>query len=127
MSAIRLDQVVVLTGRDCAVLWRAADLNELRVKARGQNDDLYRTLVTIYENALLYRDSVYGKTDAHSTETAGDWLWWNTADLAARAGCTPRTIRNHIKSGLIQAEPRGREYAISVEEGKKYLQTRRNR
>lgn len=125
MTATRLDHVVVLDGRDCALLWRAADLNELRLRTRGQDADLYRTLVTIYENALRYRDSVSGKDEAHATETAGDWLWWNTADLAARAGRTPRTIVNHIKRGWIQADKRGREYIISVEEGKKYLQSHR--
>ena len=127
MTAIKLDHVVVLDGRDCAVLWRAANLNELRIRTRGQNDDLYRTLVKVYENALHYRDSVSGKADEHAGETAGDWLWWNTGELAARAGVTPRTIRNHIRRGWIQAEPRGREWTISVEEGNKYLQSQRLR
>jgi hypothetical protein len=125
MTAIKLDHVVVLSGRDCAVLWRAANLNELRIKARGQDDDLYRTLVTVYENALVYRDSVSGKAERPPAESAGDWLWWNTQELAARAGCTPRTIRNHIRSGYIQADLRGREWVISVEEGQKYLQSHR--
>jgi hypothetical protein len=125
MTAIKLDHVVVLEGRDCAVLWRAAGLNELRIKARGQNDDLYRTLVKIYETALQYRDSVNGKLQEPTAETAGDWLWWNTQELAARAGRTPRTIRNHIRSGYIQADLRGREWIISIEEGQKYLQSHR--
>jgi hypothetical protein len=125
MTAISLHNVVVLDGRDCAMLWRAADLNDLRINVRGQNDELYRTLVKVYENALKYRDSVSGKADERSGESAGDWLWWNTSELAARAGCTPRTIRNHIRRGWIQADQRGREWIVSVEEGKKYLQSHR--
>jgi hypothetical protein len=125
MTAMQMDHVVILDGRDCAVLWRAAGLNELRIKARGQNDDLYRTLLKVYENALKYRDSVTGTPNGHTTETTGDWLWWNTSELAARAGCTPRTIRNHIQRGLINADQRGREWIVTVEEGKKYLQSHR--
>ena len=125
MTAIKLDHVIVLDGRDCAMLWQSAALSELRLKARGQNDDLYRTLVKIYENALQYRDSVNGNNQSPAAETAGDWLWWNTAELAARAGRTPRTIRNHIRIGYIQAERRGREYFVSVREGQKYLQSHR--
>ena len=125
MTAMKFDHIVVLSGRDCAVLWRAANLNELRIKARGQDDDLYRSLVKIYENALEYRASVAGKNQQPAAETAGDWLWWNTQELAARAGCTPRTIRNHIRSGYIQADQRGREWIISIEEGQKYLQSHR--
>ena len=125
MTAQRFSNVVVLDGRDCAILWQAADLNALRIRARGQNDDLYRSLVRIYETALEYRDSVSGKGQQPATEAARDWLWWSTAELAARAGRTPRTIRNHIRSGYIQATLRGREWIISVEEGQKYLQSHR--
>ena len=125
MTATKFTNVIVLDGRDCAVLWQAADLNALRIKARGQNDELYRNLVKIYETALEYRDSVSGKGQKHTTESERDWLWWSTGELAARAGCTPRTIRNHIRSGYIQANQRGREWIISVEEGQKYLQSHR--
>lgn len=125
MTAIKLDHVVVLDGRDCAMLWQAAGLGELRLRARGQNDDLYRTLVKVYETALRYRDSVNGKNDEPTTETARDWLWWNTTELAARAGRTPRTIRNHIRIGYIQAQRRGPIWVVSVEEGQKYLQSHR--
>jgi len=127
VTAARFSNVVILDGRDCAVLWQAADLNALRIRARGQNDDLYRNLVKIYETALEYRDSVNGKTQKPTSENEGDWLWWSTAELAARAGCTPRTIRNHIRSGYIQADQHGREWVISIEEGQKYLRSHRLR
>ena len=127
MTVTRYSNAVVLDGRNCAVLWQAADLNALRIRARGQDDDLYQMLVKIYETALEYRDSVSGKGQQRAAESEGDWLWWSTAELAARAGCTPRTIRNHIRSGYIQATLRGREWIIRVEEGQKYLQSHRLR
>lgn len=109
------------------MLWRAAKLNELRIQSRGQNDELYQTLLEIYETALSYRDSLNGKAQRQEAETAGDWLWWSTSELAARAGSTPRTIINHINRGWLQAEQRGRQWVIPVAEGKQYLMSQKAR
>lgn len=122
----RVENAVVLTGSDAALLYEAASLRELRVLTRGKSDRLYALLTDITESAFLYMASRDGKPPRKPAESdeSQDSDIVTVEHLARRAGVTPRTIRNHIGLGLIQAKKVNRIWLISREAAKQYIDGR---
>ncbi|WP_141651220.1 hypothetical protein [Microbacterium sp. 3J1] len=122
----RLENALVLTGGDALLLYQAAHLRELRVKARGRSERLYELLTDITKTALSHSDSVDGKVPRETTERdeSQDMEIVNVGQLARRAGVTPRTIRNHILLGLIKAEKANRTWLISAQDADQYISGR---
>jgi len=54
-----------------------------------------------------------------------DWL--TTRELADLAGIHQDTVRQHILAGKIKAEKRGRDWFISTEDARKWLDSRKKR
>lgn len=123
----RLQNVVILTGSDCALLYEAARLRELRVAARGSSDRLYSLLTDITAAAFDYRDSLNGKKPEvkRENEEAGDMGIVTAKEVARRAGVTPRTVRNHIALGLLAATQQGRTWVITTESANQYIEGRK--
>lgn len=123
----RVINAVFLTGSDCALLYEAARLRELRVAARGSSDRLYSLLTDITAAAFDYRDSVNGKKPKVTRENdeAGDMGIVTVATVARQAGVTPRTVRNHIGQGLLAATQQGRTWVITTEAANQYIEGRK--
>lgn len=122
----RVDHALILTGQEAAILWHAADLNELRVRSRS-NPALYSLLVDLYKTALSSAPSDTGskkpvKREIDETENT-EFL--TVTEVAKRAGVTSRTIRNDIGRELIRATRIGREWVITRPAAEAYIAGRR--
>jgi hypothetical protein len=118
----RADHVVVLDGRDAAMLWAAADLNDLRIRSRS-NPALYGLLHDIYSAGLAWHSSVNGSKQQISEEIRDpeDREFATVKEVARRIGRTPRTVRNDITNGLLKATKNGHEWVIKTEAATAYI------
>lgn len=124
----RVENAVILTGSDAALLYQAANIQRLRIAARGKSDRLYALLTDITEAAFIHAASLDGKTPGKAAESdeSQDNDIVTVEHVARRAGVTPRTVRNHIEIGLIEAEKIGRCWVISRDARDQYLAGRRS-
>lgn len=118
----RADHAVMLDGRDAAMLWTAAQLDELRIRSRS-NPALYELLRQIYDAALAWHTSVNGSKAQIKAELRdpGSKEFATVKELARRIGKTPRTVRNDITSGLLKATKKGHEWVITTEAATAYI------
>lgn len=118
--AIRVEAAVVLSRADCALLYEAARLRELRVRARGSGR-LYTLLTDITITAFAHASSGEGNLKAEREEPgeSGDML--TVTRVAARAGITPRAVRNHIAAGLLRAEKTGQMWVVQAATAEQYI------
>lgn len=119
----RVENAVILTGADAALLYEAARLRELRISARGKSDRLYSLLTDITAAAFAHQASAEGikpqaPTENSETKSAGIVT---VGQVARRAGITPRTVRNHITDGLLEATQQGRIWIITTQAAEQYL------
>lgn len=123
----RVTNAVILTGSDCALLYEAARLRELRVAARPSSDRLYSLLTDITVAAFDHMDSLNGKKPEVTAEKdeAGDTGIVTAKEVARRAGVTPRTVRNHIERGLLAATQQGRTWVITTAAANQYIEGRK--
>ena len=123
----RVVNAVILTGADCALLYSAARLHELRNRSRVGADRLYALLTDISAAAVMHTSSVDGKNPRQSAEAddaESNEEVTTVADVARRAGITPRTVRNHISNGLLRATLAGRTWIITNEAANQYIEGR---
>ena len=124
MTARRFENVIILDGRSAAILWQAAHLDDLRVQARGRNDELYHVLLEVYQAALHWRTSLDGIQQEKAEETGERSRWTTPQALARKLGVTPRTIRNDIGRRLLPAVKQGRVWVIESSEAETYIAAR---
>lgn len=119
----RVENAVILTGSDCALIYEAAKLRDLRIAARGKSDRLYALLTDITAAAFTHAASVDGTTPRKSTEPgqAESTETTTVVRIARRAGITPRAVRNHIKDGLLEATQQGRIWIITQTAADQYI------
>jgi hypothetical protein len=119
----RVENAVILTGADAALLYSAANLRELRVAARGKSERLYALLTEITETAFAHPASVGGRERGSSTEPgeSGTTEILTVQQVARRARITPRAVRNHIGLGLLEAQQQGRIWIITTQAAEQYL------
>lgn len=119
----RVENAVILTGSDCALLYEAARLRDLRVKARGASDRLYALLTDITAATFAHQASAKGTKPQVSTETSESRrAEIVTVEAVARqAGITPRAVRNHIEAGLLDAQKINRVWIIPTNAAKQYI------
>lgn len=123
----RVENAVILTGGDCALLYSAARLHELRNRSRVGADRLYALLTDISAAAVMHTTSVDGKKPRHATEdddAGSNEEVITVAEVARRAGITPRAVRNHISNGLLHATLAGRTWIITNDAADQYLEGR---
>ena len=124
----RVENAVILTGADCALLYSAARLHELRNGSRVGADRLYSLLTDISAAAVMHTTSLEGTKARERTELdeAGSTEEVTTvAAIARRAGITPRAVRNHIGTGTLQATLAGRTWIITTEAANQYIEGRK--
>ncbi|GGD83185.1 hypothetical protein [Microbacterium murale] len=123
----RVENAVILTGADAALLYTSAHLRELRIAARGKSDRLYTLLTDITSAAFAHHASLDGTkpqdvTEKHETESAGIVT---VRQVAREAGITPRAVRNHIGLGLLEATQQGRIWIITAHAAEQYIAGRK--
>lgn len=118
----RVENAVILDGREAAMLWQAADLNDLRIRARS-NESLYGLLVDIYKAGLTWHASANGSKTQISEEIRDpeSRKFATVKEVARRIGKTPRTVRNDITNGLLRATKSGHEWVITTEAATAYI------
>jgi hypothetical protein len=118
-----VENAVILTGADAALLYQAANIRSLRVAARGKSDRLYALLTDITTAAFVHTTSVDGRKPQARAEVreAGDIEVNTVAQVAKRAGITSRAVRNHIKEGLLEATMINRNWVITPQAADQYL------
>lgn len=106
--SFRVENAVILTAADAALLYSAADLRALRISARGKSERLYQLLTEITQVAFSHSTSgsADGTNRGTNTESdeSGNTEIVTVEQVARRARITPRAVRNHIKLGLLDAE-----------------------
>lgn len=119
----RVENAVILTGADAALLYSAANLRALRVAARGKSERLYSLLNDITQTALAHVGSAEGTKPTETTEPdeSGDTEVMTVNQIARRARITPRAVRNHIRDGLLAATQKGRIWIIQPEAAEQYI------
>jgi hypothetical protein len=126
MTAFRTKQpVLILDGRDAAILIQVGRLNEARIKARGRDERAYQVLLAIHETALEWRTSVDGKAALGMSRREESNKWVTPDDLAQELDVTSRTIRNDIAAGLLPATKQKRFWFIDPADAKTYIAARR--
>lgn len=124
----RVENAVILTGSDCALLYSAARLHELRNRSRVGADRLYSLLTDISAAAVMHTISADGTKPRERTEldeAGGTEEVTTVAAIARRAGITPRAVRNHIGTGILQATRAGRTWIITTEAANQYIEGRK--
>ncbi|MFK4789854.1 helix-turn-helix domain-containing protein [Microbacterium sp. ZW T5_56] len=123
----RIANAVILDGPAAAMLSQAANLDQLRINARGKSERLYQLLMDIQLTRMAYLSTSAGQSPEETPETRKPEIagYVTTKTLAKRAGVDPHTIRNHINSNLLQAQKHDRAWLIRTEDAEQYLAGRR--
>lgn len=124
----RIENGVILTGADCALLYSAARLHELRNRSRVGADRLYALLTDISAAAAMHVTSDNGtkpREPAEPDEAGSTEEVTTVAAIARRAGITPRAVRNHIDLGILHATLAGRTWIITTEDANQYIEGRK--
>ena len=125
MKTTRIDRpALLLDGEDAAILWQVARLNDVRLKARGRDENAYRVLLAVHEAAMSWRASVEGKNAVQSAETRQSSKWVTPGDLAQKLGVSSRTVRNDIAAGLLPAHKVNRLWVVTLSDARTYLAAR---
>lgn len=124
----RAEHVVILDGRDAAMLWMAGNLDDLRIRSRP-NAALYALLHDIYSAGLAWHVSVNGSKQQISAEIEepGSKQFVTVKEIARRIGMNPRTVRNDITKGLLKATKTDREWITTPEAAEAYIAGREDR
>jgi hypothetical protein len=124
----RVEHAIVLDGREAAMLWMAADLNDLRIRSRS-NPALYGLLHDIYSAGLAWHVSVNGSKQQISAEIEepGSKQFVTVKQIAKRIGMNPRTVRNDIAKGLLKATKTDKEWITTPEAAEAYIAGRETR
>lgn len=117
--------VLILEGRDAAILWQIGRLDDVRRQARGRNEEAYAVLLAVHEAALGWRSSVQGKLASPTAERRKPSQWVTPNDVARQLNVTPRTIRNDIAGGILPATKRDRVWIIDAPDAVTYIAARR--
>lgn len=123
----RADHVVILDGREAAMLWMAGDLDDLRIRSRS-NPALYALLHDIYSTGLAWHISANGSKQqiSEEIEEPGSREFVTVKEIARRVGKTPRTVRNDITKGLLKSTKSDREWIATSEAAEAYIAGRKD-
>lgn len=123
----RVQNAVILTGADAALLYSAANLRALRISARGKSDRLYSLLTDITQAAFAHASSVDGSERGISAEPdeSGTAAIVTVERVARQAGITPRAVRNHIRLGLLEAQKVNRVWVVTSQAAEQYIAGRK--
>lgn len=126
MTARHIGQpVLILEGRDAAILWQVGRLDDARRQARGRDEEAYSVLLAVHEAALGWRASVQGKPATSTMERRKPSQWVTPSDVARQLNVTPRTIRNDIAGGILPATKKDRVWVIDAPDAVTYIAARR--
>ena len=124
VGSLHLKNAFMLDAEGCHILTQAAHLDELRRNSRS-DEKLYAILHGIRETILAATISVEGKQATEATEPREAGTAATPTQIAKAVGVHPRTIRNDIHRGLLQARLVGRQYIITAVDAQAYIAGRR--
>lgn len=117
------EPVIVLTATDARILWQAAHLNDLRIKHRSGDSQLYQLLHDIYRVGQL-RVAEAGSETRQSAATE-EREWWTVQHLAKATRLAPRTIRLDIANNELPATKNGNTWLVKNLAATTYIASRR--
>jgi hypothetical protein len=109
--------VVVIPARVCAWLERHVQLNEIRIRERGADQEVDAVLVALRLAALTWRTSATGTPVAAKPEAPAELnQWLSTTQTADILYITDRAVRLAIKEGRLKATSINGRWRIARED-----------
>lgn len=95
--------IVIVPARVATWLERYAGLNDLRIRARGNDPEVDSVLQAMHRAALHWRTTVTGSDQAPAPEEPAQSKWMGTQEAAAALGITDRAVRLAITQKRLHA------------------------
>ena len=109
--------IVILPARVAAWLERHAGLNDLRVRARGNDPEVDSVLQAMHRASLHWRTTATGSNHAPEPEAPTDLnQWLSTTQAADRLGITDRAVRLAIAEHRLPATNLNGRWRITPED-----------
>lgn len=115
--------VVIMPARVSAWLSRHAGLDRLRIENRGNDPEVDNVLFALHLQALAWRTSVTGSSQAAEPEELPALM--STAQVADHLDVTDRAVRHAIKEGRLKAHRDGSRWKVAIEDLTHYMAARR--
>lgn len=106
--------VVLVPARVCAWLERHAELQQVRVEARGRDAEVDSVLVAMRTAAMAWRATAIGSVQAAEPEELAKWL--SVPQIANYLDVTDRAIRHAIADGRLKATRDGTRWKVAQED-----------
>lgn len=108
--------IVIIPARVATWLERYAGLNDLRIRARGNDPEVDSVLQALHRAALHWRTSVTGTSQAPAPEEPTESKWMSTTQAADRLGITDRAVRLAIAQKRLHATSLNGRWRITPED-----------
>ncbi|WP_461164945.1 helix-turn-helix domain-containing protein [Arthrobacter sp. R4-81] len=108
--------IVIVPARVATWLERYAGLNDLRVRARGNDPEVDSVLQALHRAALHWRTTVTGTNQAPAPEEPAQSKWMGTTEAAAALGITDRAVRLAITQKRLAATTLNGRYRLLPED-----------
>lgn len=109
--------IVILPARVAAWLERHAGLNDLRVRARGNDPEVDSVLQAMHRASLHWRTAATGSNRAPEPEAPTELnQWFSTTQAADRLGITDRAVRLAIAEHRLPATNLNGRWRITPED-----------
>lgn len=108
--------IVIVPARVATWLERYAGLNDLRIRARGNDPEVDSVLQALHRAALHWRTTVTGTNQAPAPEEPAQSKWYSTTEAAERLGITDRAVRLAITQKRMGATNLNGRWRITSED-----------
>jgi excisionase family DNA binding protein len=108
--------IVILPARVAAWLERHAGLNDLRVRARGNDPEVDSVLQALHRASLHWRTTATGTSQAPAPEEPAQSRYYSTTEAAERLGITDRGVRLAIAEHRLPAISLNGRWRITPED-----------
>ncbi|WJL95880.1 hypothetical protein QSU92_01240 [Microbacterium sp. ET2] len=117
---------ILLTQEDARILYRAANLGDLRTRYRVGNKTIYDLLTDITVLALSTPDAARGN-EQRQPAASEEREYWTTQQVATAARQAERTVRLACQRQEIPAEKPAGTWLIRNSDARTYINTHRPR
>jgi excisionase family DNA binding protein len=108
--------IVIVPARVATWLERYAGLNDLRIRARGNDPEVDSVLQALHRAALHWRTTVTGSDQAPAPEEPAQSKWMGTTEAAEALGITDRAVRLAITQNRLNATNLNGRYRVAPED-----------
>jgi excisionase family DNA binding protein len=115
---------VILPARIAAWLESHAEINQIRLEARGVDPEVDAVLNAIRVAAMAWRTSATGTPHAAEPEEMSESLWMSTTTAADKLDMTDRGIRQAIRENRLRATNVSGRWRINEEDLEHYRTAR---